>query len=144
MRSKLRHQKNDTTKKPPKGTMKARKPKRKSKSASIMEDLKKKMHDLDEGLEKIHHKHEVWEQSMASRAMALRVQMCAESHHRHNKACENLWHEVQAEPISETNEKKVDKVPEDAPAVAADPLHLLHLPTLARPERRGSRFMKKS
>merc|ERR1719160_1462851 len=134
MRSKLRHQKNDTTKKPPKGTMKARKPKRKSKSASIMEDLKKKMHDLDEGLEKIHHRHEVWEQSMASRAMALRVQMCAESIHKHNTACEHLWHELEQpsdQKEKQAEEKRAEAIPEEAPAVAADPLHLLHLPTLA-------------
>merc|ERR1719387_972649 len=97
MQSRLRRSQDDAIKKAPKGTMKARKPKRKSKSASIMEDLKKKMHDLDEGLEKIHHKHEIWERSMASRAMAIRVQMCAESHHKHNKACEDLWHDLDAE-----------------------------------------------
>jgi hypothetical protein len=136
----------DTAKEPLKDTIfKARNmTRKKSKSASIMEDLQKKMHDLDEGLEKIHHKHEVWERSMASRAMALRVQMCAESHHKHNKACENLWHEVQSQPISEGTEKEDDEIQisEEAAAVAADPLHLLHLPTLAPPERTGSRFMK--
>jgi hypothetical protein len=147
MKSRLRGPKEDETKKLPKGTMKARRPKRKSKSAAIMENLQKKMHDLDEGLEKIHHQHEVWERSMASRAMALQVQMCSESHHKHNKACEHLWHQLEQstdQRETQAEEKQAEVVPEEAPAVSADPLHLLHLPKMAPPESRGSRFMKKS
>lgn len=140
----VRNPRQDAKKNPPRGTMKARKMARKSKSASIMEDLKKKLHDLDEGLDKIHHKHEVWERSMASRALAIRVQMCAESHHRHNKACEELMHEMQPEPALERNEKEASEIPisGESPAVAADPLHLLHLPTWTASQKRGSRFMQ--
>lgn len=143
VKSKYNDSRQEATKKPAKGTMKLRKVARKGRSALIMEDLKNKMHDLDVGLEKIRHKHEVWEKSMASRAMALRVQMCSESHHKHNKACDDLWHQLNADQAPDQAEKKANAISEE-PEVVADPLHLLHLPTLAPPPKKGSRFMKKT